>query len=125
MLCLRSCDGKFLTFDYFPCILERLFFVSLLSTVCVGRVVNRIRTTQWAIAGSLGLNPKDGPETCHHKHDPPRLPHFSIPRGVILNGNLEDIACMAVFRQASFEPGPPGPELSVHPTCPPRGSERL
>ena len=31
------------------------------------------------------------------------------------------LACMAVFRQASFEPGSSGPELSAYPTCPPRG----
>ena len=35
MLCLRSSDGKFLTLDLFPCILECCCSFSLLSIVCV------------------------------------------------------------------------------------------
>ena len=44
---------------------------------------------QWAIAGGLGLIPKDGPETCHHNFDPLRrgwLPLFGTPRGIFWKG---------------------------------------
>ena len=56
------------------------------------------RATQWAIADGLRLIPKDGPEICHHNFDPPQrrlLPRFVNPRGINLNGNLEDIAKVA------------------------------
>ena len=56
---------------------------------------------QWAIAEDLGLIPKDGPETCHHNFDLPWrgwIPGLATPRGIILNGNLEDIALTKASR---------------------------
>ena len=53
----------------------------------LGRLgLTRTRAKQWAIADSLGLIPKDGPETCHHNFNLPRrgwLPRFCASRGTI------------------------------------------
>ena len=43
LLCLRSSDGKFFTFDYFPCILDCLFFLFFaFYSVCVWRGVGGV-----------------------------------------------------------------------------------
>ena len=85
---------------------------------------------QWAIADGLGFSQKDDPETCHHNFDPPRRgwrPGFGTPKGIILDGNLKDIAPLRIlhapdavsvhggFRQASLEPKPSRPELKTLP----------
>ena len=49
----------------------------------------RTKATQWTIADSLGLIPKDDPETCYHNFDLLRrgwFPRFCTPRGVIWRG---------------------------------------
>ena len=50
----------------------------------VGWVYRRTRATQWTITASLGLIPKDGPETRHQNFDLSRrgwLPCFVNPCG--------------------------------------------
>ena len=85
----------------------------------------------WTIADGLGFIPMDDPETFHRNFDPSRkgwIPHFGPIRGIISNGNLEDIAPTTIlhapgaisvhgsFRKASLEPGPSGQELRTLPT---------
>ena len=91
---------------------------------------------QWTIADNLLPIPKNGPESCYRNFHPPRrewLTRFGTPRGIIFvwehGGHCTHdgfymhplpLAYMAVFRQASLEPGPSGSEMSALPTRQPR-----
>ena len=69
------------------------------------------------LLSSLGLIPKDGPETCHHNFDLPRmglLPRFGTPRGIIWMGTWRSLhprqtllAPGAISVYGGFSPGEP------------------
>ena len=84
---------------------------------------------------NLGFIPEDGSGACHHNVDPPRsdgVPGFVASRGILFNGNLENIAPTTHFTCNSaisvhggvstggLKPGPTGSELRAVPTGPMR-----
>ena len=84
----------------------------------VGRVKRRIRATQRASDGGLGLIPKNDPETCRYNFNLSWrgwFPRFGTPRGIIWMGTWRTLhseefymhhvplAYILVFHQASLE----------------------